>query len=423
MPQRLLNLAEMLRAERRDRGRLEAAQTVRLRRLLEHAFTHVPGYRDLWRDHGIHPGDVQRLEDLQRLPVIDKSTIRDAGPERFIDRRYPNGNGLLARYTSGSSGTPFEFFVSRSHNKWRKAQRLRPYVTNGVLPWHRVLAITSNEERPRLLTDTLGLFAERRVSATRPPQELMRELIGARPDVITGYPSALGLLADACLDSGAKYPRPALLFTDSEILTAGVRTRLRDAFGTDPIDVYGSYETDNIAFQCAARKGLHVAMESAIVEIVDDGRPAGENSRGEVVVTVLRNHAMPLIRYNLHDLGAYDDSPCPCGRQLASLSGVYGRRDDYIRMPGGGQRPAMPLLLEFDALAPWLREYRIVQLSEHRFDVYLRPSTEFAAAATRVEAIFSRHHPDAKLSMIECPEGIPREASGKLRCFISAMTE
>jgi phenylacetate-CoA ligase len=423
MPQRVLNLARMLRAERLSRGRLEEVQTARLRRLLAHAYARTSGYRDLWRRRGVHPADIRHLEDLQKLPVVDKSTIRDAGPENFIDCRYPAGRGLLRRYTSGSSGTPFEFFVSRSHNKWRKAQRLRPYVSNGLRPRHRILTLTSSEETPELLSATLGLFAERRVSATRPAHEMLQELVRQRPDALVGYPSALNLLADACLESGNDCPRPALLFSDSEVLTPGVRAHLREAFGTEPIDVYGSYETDNIAFQCSARKGLHVAMESAIVEIVHDGRDAQPGSHGEVVVTVLHNHAMPLIRYNLHDISAYDDAPCPCGRTLATLSAVQGRSDDYVELPDGGRRPAMPMLLEFDALAPWLREYRIVQRGVERFDVYLRQSADWTAATTRVQAIVERHLPHARLSLIECRDGIPRDPSGKLRCFVRDMNE
>lgn len=423
MPRRLLDLATMLRAERLSANVLQRTQQERLGRLLEHAYAHVPGYKDLWRRHGIAPRDVRDLRDLRHLPVVDKAYMREAGVERFVDQRFPGGRGLIARHTSGSSGTPFEFYVSPAHNKWRKAQRLRPYVSNGVLPWHRVLAVASTEQPRDLLTEKLGLFAERRISAARPAEALLAEVVRIRPHVLTGYPSALGPLADAYLATGQNYTRPTLVFTDSEMLTPGVRARLTQAFGTEPIDVYGSFETDNIAFQCALRRGLHVAMESCIIEIVDAGNAVEAGREGEIVVTVLGNTAMPFIRYNLHDVAAYEEASCPCGRTLPTLARIDGRRDDYIRLPGGARRPSMPFLFEFDALAQWLSEYRIVQRSVEEFDVELRPTGDLAAAEIRVRAIFARHLPDAKLTFVERRGGIPREASGKRRCFVSAVTE
>jgi phenylacetate-CoA ligase len=415
----------MLASERMQRQRIETAQVRQLRRLVEHAFERVPGYRSLWQAHGVAPKDVQSLSDLERLPIIDKSYMLDIGSKQFVDRRDADMRGLLPRYTSGSSGVPFEFFIDRKYNQWRKAQRLRPYVSNGLKPWHRVLAVSAGEGDAPRLPAKLGIFAERRVSAARPAAELLRTLNALRPDAIIGYPSALRLLAAESLASGGVARRPALVFTDSEVLTPRTRTLLREAFGTEPIDVYGTFETDNIAFECRAHAGLHVAMESAILEIVGpEGRPVTGDVSGEVVVTVLRNTAMPFIRYNLHDVSAYRATACDCGRTLPMLGRVHGRRDDYISLQGGEQCPAMPLLLEFDSLTEWLREYRIVQRAIGDFELHVRSIDGLSESHRRLMGeIFDRHVPGARLSFVEHLGGVPREPSGKLRCFVSAVAD
>ena len=425
MPQRLINLARMLASERMQRQRLEAAQVRQLRRLVEHAFEHVPGYRSLWQAHGVAPKDVQSLSDLERLPIVDKSNMLDMGSKQFVDQRHADMRGLMPRYTSGSSGVPFEFFVDRTYDRWRKAQRLRPYVSNGLKPWHRVLAVSATEGDAPRLSARFGIFSERRVSASRPAAELLRTVNALQPDAITGYPSALRLLAAESLVSGGIARRPALVFTDSEVLTAGTRTLLREAFGTEPIDVFGTFETDNIAFECRAHAGLHVAMESAIVEIVGpEGRRLTGDLSGEVVVTVLRNTAMPFIRYNLHDVSAYRTTACECGRTLPMLGRVGGRRDDYIRLQGGKRCPAMPLLLEFDSLTEWLREYRIVQRAVGDFELHIRAIDGLSERhRQRMGEIFDRHVPAARLSFVEHVGGVPREPSGKLRCFVSAVPD
>jgi phenylacetate-CoA ligase len=423
VPQRLSNLARMLRAERLPPPAIERMQAQHLRALVCHAGHRVPAYRDLWRAHGVDPRAIRGVADLAHLPVIDKDTIRDMGIDRFIDERIADRSVLLPRSTSGSNGKPFEFFVDRVYDKWRKAQRLRPYVTNGLRPWQRSLVLTY-DERTRALAGKLGAFRERRVYAARAPADIAQILGRMRPDALMGYPSSLGLLAAHCLETGGPPHRPRLVFSDSEVLTAATRARVRAAFGVDPIDVYGTFESDNTAFQCSARTGLHVAMESVIVEVVASGAAVPPGQTGEVVVTVLRNYAMPFIRYNLHDLGAYMTSPCICGRTLKMLARIEGRRDDYVRLADGRRCAANPLLVDIDAQTQWLQEYRVVQRGLGDFILYVSPTATFAADASRsLYNIVAKHVPGARTEVVVCPRGIPRDPSGKLRAFISEVRE
>jgi phenylacetate-coenzyme A ligase PaaK-like adenylate-forming protein len=101
-----------------------------------------------------------------------------------------------------------------------------------------------------------------------------------RPDIIHGYPSSLVSLGSVILDKGLDVPGPRQVFTDS----------------------VGSFETENIAYECEHHQGCHVATDCVILEILKDGKPVAEGEDGEMVCTVLDNLAMPLVRYNLHDL-------------------------------------------------------------------------------------------------------------------------
>lgn len=410
----------MLRAERLPRPRLERLQAALVAKLVRHAFRHVPAYRDLWRAQGITADDLADPDILGRLPVIDKDAIRDLGSERFIDERLGGTAKLLARHTSGSSGKPFEFYVDAAYNRWRKAQRLRPYVSNGLEPWHRTVVLTYRESsRPGLL-ERLYPYAARYVRVTRPPRELFEMLVAGRPHAVSGYPSALGLVAAEIQAVGGLPRPPRLVFTDSELLSAAARARLRAAFGSDPIDVYGTIESDNTAFQCSERGGLHVAMESVAVEIVAGSARVPDGADGEIVVTVLRNYAMPFIRYNLHDVAAYANVPCRCGRTLPTLARVLGRDDDYLRLAGGRRGPVNPLLAEIDRLSAWIREFRIVQHGVGRFAVYLRATGDLGEAERRMAAVLQRYVPGAQASFVACPAGVPRDPSGKLRAFVWA---
>lgn len=72
-------------------------------------------------------------------------------------------------------------------------------------------------------------------------------------------------------------------------------------------------------------------MESrVIVEFLKDGCEVDEGEIGTIVVTDLEdNFVMPLIRYDMKDLGE-KDARCSCGRELGIIENVIGRTSDLI---------------------------------------------------------------------------------------------
>lgn len=100
---------------------LRELQLQRLRSLLTLAGQHVPYYRDLFGRIGFDPATVSRLEDLGRVPLLDKADIR-AGVEHF---KADNAEGRARFNTGGSIGEPLIFFIGKqrvSHDvaaKWR----------------------------------------------------------------------------------------------------------------------------------------------------------------------------------------------------------------------------------------------------------------------------------------------------------------
>ena len=66
-----------------------------------------------------------------------------------------------------------------------------------------------------------------------------------------------------------------------------------------------------------AERGLDVALELI-----------GET--GEVLLTPLDQWAMPLLRYQVGDVGSASDGDCPCGRGLPLMQAIQGRVQDLI---------------------------------------------------------------------------------------------
>lgn len=57
------------RHSRADRARLQAFQDAKLRRLLVHAYEHVPYYHKLFDRHRLHPRHIRGAVDLDRIPL------------------------------------------------------------------------------------------------------------------------------------------------------------------------------------------------------------------------------------------------------------------------------------------------------------------------------------------------------------------
>jgi phenylacetate-CoA ligase len=71
------------------------------------------------------------------------------------------------------------------------------------------------------------------------------------------------------------------------------------------------------------------------MEILDkDGEPCADGERGEIVVTMLKKEAFPLMRYRIGDISALEWERCECGRTHPRLQRISGRTDDMLVVRG-----------------------------------------------------------------------------------------
>jgi phenylacetate-CoA ligase len=195
--------------------------------------------------------------------------------------------------------------------------------------------------RSRLLAARMRSF-----STLLPLPELVAALAAFRPAILSGYPTALLLLAREQA-AGRLALQPALALTGGEWLTPADRATIATAFACPVRDLYGATEFPYLAIECRHGR-LHLNSDWAILEPVDaDYRPVppGAPSR-TVLLTNLANRVQPLIRYDLGDSVTLLPGRCPCGSPLPALR-VEGRRGDILelRSPGGASIPLLPLAL------------------------------------------------------------------------------
>ncbi len=267
----------------------------------------------------------------------------------------------------------------------------------------------------------VGLLREWQLSCATPPAELHSRWRELAADVLQGYPSALRGLALFCLASGKPLkPAPRIVFSDSELLMPDTRALLQKAFGTAVIDIFGTYETDNIAWECPRAGGYHVATDCVLLEIIRDGRPAQAGELGEMVVTVLANRTTPFIRYNLHDLGQFSTVPCGCGSPFPLLTRVVGRADDLITMDDGSSRTPMDVLGRLDRYTDLVNHYQLRQLGTRHFQLLIVPARRLEEGeAAKLVAAVQESLPSVAVEL-KLVDSIAPQKSGKRLAFVRA---
>jgi len=184
------------------------------------------------------------------------------------------------------------------------------------------------------------------------------------------------------------------------------------------VDEYGSSENGIIAFQCK-EGSMHVMADHLAVEFVDEaGQRVKPGELGRIVITDLNGYAMPLIRYEIGDMGRYTEQACSCGVTLPVMDIIEGRKEDFIRTREGKLIHAAYLCytLKDDAV----HEFKMYQKDLNRFLVQIVKSNKFNAdSQKKLEHKLRTALGDSVVFEFQFLERIPREASGKLRYFIS----
>lgn len=404
----LVQHRELERHDAWNYGQIQDLQRERLNRLLRHAVASSPFYRDLYG--GTVPKDGVRLEEL---PVVTKAMVMENFARVVTDPRLrlaelrrhiagPTSDALyLGRYrvfaTSGHTGVPGIFVFDRREWRTALASALRWMSLIGNRPRfpRRVrmaaIAAPSPIHVTRRLAESLdvGLYRTLDAPVTTPVAELVPALDAFQPDVLVTYPSVAAELAREQLDGRLRI-RPRTVSTGAELLTEDMRDLIRSAWVVEPFNVYGITEAGGVfACQCSRHLGLHAFEDLVLFEVVDERNspvPPGATGR-KLLLTNLFGYTQPLIRYEVSDMVAVVDGPCPCGRPLRLLRVAEGRSDDLLDLPGrdGTTVPVHPIVLHGPLLkVTGVKQYQIVHDAQG-INVKVVPAAGASPATTRVK--------------------------------------
>ncbi len=328
------------------RDELEKLQFTRLKQHLIFAYENSPYYHDAFIQAGVNPADLQTLADLRHYPFVDKKVERTrqlVKPLLGDMLSVPERDVVYVSASSGSTGVPtLSPFTAADFDNYQNIQA-RLFWAAGMRPDDRyvhALNFTLFVGGPDVIgAQKLGALCF--WAGTVPSDRLLLIMKDFQPTVTWTTPSYAWHLGETAKANGID---PVHDLAIRRIIVAGEaggsipatreaieklwNAKLYDFYGIS--DIYGA-----CAGMCEERKGLHLAEDDILLEVLDPKthEPVADGAPGEMVLTTLTKQARPMIRFRTGDIVTADRSPCPCGRTHARIT-VIGRIDDMFIISG-----------------------------------------------------------------------------------------
>lgn len=327
--------------ETMSREEMKALQLEKLKKAVRYAYEKVPFYKKKYDAAGFHPDMLNTLDDIRRIPFVEKYDLRD---------NYPYGLAavstkklLRVHASSGTSGKPtVVVYTKKDLNMWSRCcarliaagggtkndivQIAFGYgLFTGALGMHQgferlgsliIPASSGNTERQLMLMKDLGVTA----LVSTPSYALyigeMMEKLGYKKE-----------------DFKLKYG-----FFGSEASSEEMHKEIQRKLGVFPTDNYGLSEIigPGVSGECMEKDGMHINEDYFYPELVNSEtfEPVPEGEYGELILTCLEKEGMPMIRYRTKDITKLNYQPCKCGRTTVRMAKLKGRTDDMLIVRG-----------------------------------------------------------------------------------------
>jgi len=332
------SLKFLMASDKWTHRQIEDFQNKRLQLLIAHAYENVPYYHDVMVERGLKPEDIQTKADLPKLPILTKALAKEIGIERLTAQNFPKSK-IIHGHSSGSTGEPFHYLVSKESYSMNIACSLRGWYKMGWRLGDRYIKLSGNS-RSNVLKRLQDWVTNNMYISTSPLndehiREILEKIEAYKPKIVRCYPDPLVLLARyrAAHKDEFKYV-PLAVTTTGNTLFPEMREEIESAFGCKVFDTYSSEGNPNV-FECPSHTCYHSSEEYGISEVIDESGNIITSGKGSLVSTDLWNFAHPFIRYRMLDIVEIDDTPCECGNEHLKVMRIWGRENDVLKMPSG----------------------------------------------------------------------------------------
>lgn len=318
--------------------RIEKYQFKKLKAILNHAYSNIPFYKDLYTRAGVAPEMITSMSDFNALPILSRDNLQDYYNNLLIS----NHKGKLFKSSSsGTTGIPIKYAkdvngesagIAAGHNllslsKWHPGMR-------SVHVWGNARSVNDWQKPLSKLKRTL--FSKKHVpSYLLSDPEKLSEIVDSlrlfRPTAIDGYANSIYEIAKFMEEHDIRFPSLQMVFTTAENLEKSHKETIANVMA--PVsDLYGCGEINGIAC-CPVNDNKYYILDThVVVQLL----PTENEEMNDIIVTDLDNYYMPFIRYRVGDM---IDSLNPGNIEnqfpYSNFTRIYGRSADHFELPDG----------------------------------------------------------------------------------------
>ena len=414
-------LEELKNNQIMSESQIHKLRMVKLRRLLRHASTYSPYYKQ--KLNGINLSQMQNFDDLGKIEPLTKEELRRDVKLIASKKTF---SGTRKAKTSGSTGIPLVFPKDSIARAYHYAAMYRGHSWYGLKIGDREARLwgvpVDRKTRMKIKVKDyfLNRFREKEYNLKRHIlDDFYRKLNKFRPKYIMGYGKMLyefGLyLKERNID--LRHLKLKMVKYTSENMRAEEKAIVEAVCCCPVVSEYGAAETGIISFQCPSGNH-HIMSDCVLVEYLNI---KGQNhGLKEVLITDLNNLSFPIIRYKLGDCVIPTKEKCKCGLPFPLLGEISGRYSEVFVIDGRRFHSIVfyYIMKGLTDKNKALLQFRVVQKSPVIFCYQLacspqeRDVEEYLVNKTKQE--LGR---DVEVQ-IDYFKNLPRETSGKLRDFI-----
>lgn len=344
------------------REALEALQLKRLQQTVRRVYHTVGFYRKSFDQAGFNPDNIEKLEDLRKIPFTTKDDLRDNYPFGLF--AVPMSSVVRLHASSGTTGqSTVVGYTKRDIETWSELMA-RCFAAAGLTRND----IIHNAYGYGLFTGGLGAhYGAEKLGASVIPMSggnTKRQIVILQdfgPTAICCTPSYALTLAEAGEEMGVdmKSLKLRVGILGAEPWSEKMRQEIESKLNILALNIYGLSEVigPGVSMECVeGREGMHIFEDHFIAETIDPDTgevlPSGET--GELVFTTITKEAFPLIRYRTRDISRIIEAPCRCGRTYVRMERVSGRSDDMLIIRGVNVFPSQieSVLMGIEGLEP-----------------------------------------------------------------------
>lgn len=295
--------------------KLKDLQLEGLKQLVNWAIKKVPYYHNF--------SLINSLDDLKQYPVLTKKLIHDNFHAMIArDKRL-----LSIKKSTGGTTSQSTIMCDLNFYKAKEAgvQRFRSWYDIDLKKTCHLWGGYEIGFIPKRYSRDLYLPVEG-MTNRRQAIRYLNMIKDFSPDYLDGYTLPLVALAHYELEEHVA-PQIGVITCNCETLLPWHRKLIEKAFRCHVYNFYSSQDLGAMAQDCINHQGLHINAERYILETTEDGH---------FLFTDLLNYSMPIIRYEIGDMGKFLSRKCSCGRGLPLVEEVIGRTLPFILTKKGG---------------------------------------------------------------------------------------